>query len=363
MKDPDTEYRDVSILRYFYYISVFLLILSSILSYFFPYLWVTALLQSPPILFFAGIGCLVFGAGKFTEGAADIARIMRIPEFLVGTTIVAIGTSLPELGSSIMSVYLGHPDIVLGNVVGSNIANICLIIGLSGLIKGINVEWNLLLADIPFLLVTAITFLFVSLDGVITRLEGIILVLMYVAYVHNLMTLKDEHNVVFTKKGIKIPLILVAVGSYLVYLGAENTVIGARAIGETLGRTIGLSDAVLDTIIGFTLIAIGTSLPELVTSIVAERTGHGEMIIGDVIGSNNFNILCVIGIVAIMSPISVSEIMKMFFIPIMLVVSILIVVMLIDKKITRFEAALLFLLYIVILINIYGYGTTPSAIQ
>lgn len=325
------------------------------------------------VTFIAAIVVLISGADVFTQGAAAIARILNAPEFLIGSTIVAIGTSLPELGASLLSVQLGHPDIVLGNVIGSNIANICLVIGLSGLIKGITIEWNLLLADIPFLLVSAISFLFVSIDGTITQLEGVLLILMYFTYVGNLIGLKNSQKVEQqSKKGLGSAMTLVLMGAALVFFGAKYTVTSATGIGHTVGSAFGLSKAVIDTVIGFSLIAVGTSLPELVTSIVAEKTGHGEMIIGDVIGSNNFNILMVVGIVAVLMPwihpptedgsvvngIQVPEVMRNFFIPIMLVLSLLFVVMLIDRKITRFEAALLFILYLVVLVNMYGSATT-----
>jgi len=325
-------------------------------------LFPTTGLNNPYLLFLCGIVVLVSGADRFTEGASNLGIHFGVPAFLVGSTIVALGTSLPELGASLMALTIDKPDLVLGNIVGSNIANITLVLGICGMVHGIDIKWNVLLAEVPFLLVSTFAFVIVSLDGKIVPLEGVILLMMYVAYVTNLRGSRskaEEPSIPPRKAGM-----LVLLGIVFVFLGSRATVTGAVSIGTDVGRMLGIADDVLDVIIGFTIVAIGTSLPELVTSLISQFKGQEEMITGGIMGSNNFNILVVIGICSIIYPsmsggsvMMVPPLILSFYAPAMVLVTLLLVIMLIDRRLTRFEASLLFLLYLALIVNIVGSGT------
>ncbi|MGN0465254.1 MAG: calcium/sodium antiporter [Lachnospiraceae bacterium] len=254
------------------------------------------------VLLVVGLFMLVKGADLFVDGASDIATKFGIPQLVVGLTIVAIGTSLPELSVSITAATKGNAGITLGNVLGSNILNVLVILGITSTIVPILIPRTALKYDIPFCtFVTVVVLALGWIGGELMFLEGMILLLLFVGYSIYLFflsrgSIKKEKK---EKKPSTMPmwkcLFFVILGGVCVVFGSDLTVDSATAIA----RTIGLSER----IIGLTIIAFGTSLPELVTSVMAARKGNADIAIGNVIGSNLFNILFVTGLTATISTI------------------------------------------------------------
>lgn len=249
------------------------------------------------ILLVVGLFMLVKGADLFVEGASDIATKFGIPKLVVGLTIVAIGTSLPELSVSITAATKGNAGITLGNVLGSNILNVLVILGITSVIIPILIPRTALRYDIPFcIFITAVVLVMGWIGKEIVFLEGMILLLLFVGYSIYLFflsrgSIKKEKK---EKKPDTMPIwkciAFVVFGGVCVVVGSDLTVDSAT----TVARIIGLSER----IIGLTIVAFGTSLPELVTSVAAARKGNADIAIGNILGSNIFNILFITGLTA-----------------------------------------------------------------
>lgn len=253
-----------------------------------------------------GLASLIVGGDSLVDGASAIARRFRLSPMVIGLTIVAFGTSAPELIVSIQAALGGNPGIALGNVVGSNIANIALILGITAIIRPIPVQGATIKIDTPFLAFATISLTAISyFAGAITRFEGITALAMLIIYVgYQIRSSKSATNTATTtteKDALPLPalwksvLALVLGISFLKY-GAECLVDGAVTIASGLG--------VEDRIIGVTVVAIGTSLPELFASIMAARKGNVDLAVGNVVGSNLFNIMCVLATATAISPIA-----------------------------------------------------------
>ena len=252
------------------------------------------------LLLIVGFAMLVKGADWFVEGAAGIAQKFGIPQLVVGLTIVAMGTSAPEAAVSITAALKGTADIAVGNVVGSNILNILIILGLTGLITSVAVQKSTLFIEIPYMLVVTIVLLIMGMMGnSINFVEGIILWVMFILYLGYLLVLakkgKQEQEVEESRSTGKL-LFYVALGGVIVVWGSNLAVDGATALAEVIGLS--------EKFIGLTIVALGTSLPELVTSVTAARKGNADIAIGNVVGSNIFNILFVLGTSALILPIT-----------------------------------------------------------
>lgn len=249
-------------------------------------------------LLIAGFVLLVKGADWFVEGAAGLAGRFRIPQLIIGLTIVAMGTSLPEAAVSITSALSGSAGITVGNVIGSNILNVLLILGLSALITKIPVQDSTVRIELPLMIAVSIVFLLTGLDGSIVRLEGILLWIIFIAYLAYLFIMakrqRDDSEPV-AKIPLWLQLIMLLGGTALIVFGSRLAVGGATDIARFLG--------VSDRFIGLTVVALGTSLPELVTSLVAARKGNVDIAVGNIVGSNIFNILFVGGSSAIIIPV------------------------------------------------------------
>ncbi len=277
------------------------------------------------ILLAVGFYMLVKGADWFVDSAAGIAGKLKVPELVIGLTLVAFGTSAPELSVSLTSaIKTQSAGIAIGNVVGSNIVNIFFILGVTSLICRIPCSRNSLILDFPVLLASSVLFILLGTIGnKFSRLDGIIMVSCLVLYVSVLviMSIKQRTNL-FAEENeetsekltgisawykkmcdrIWFLIIMVFVGLALIIYGSDFVVKSATYIAQKVG--------VSDRIIGLTMIAFGTSLPELVTSITAARKGKTDIAIGNIIGSNIFNILCVAGISAIFVPLSFEGFMQ-----------------------------------------------------
>lgn len=251
------------------------------------------------VLLIVGFAMLIKGADIFVEGAAGIAAKFGIPQLVIGLTIVAMGTSAPEAAVSITAAFKGTADITIGNVVGSNIINILIILGVTALIVAVAVQQSTIRYEIPFVvLVSAVLLVMGALDGNIGRLDGVILWLLFIVYLAYLGVMakrgKEEQETFEDAPAWKL-LLYVVIGIALIVLGADVSVDAASEIA----RVIGLSER----FIGLTIVALGTSLPELCTSVVAATKGKADLAIGNIVGSNIFNILFVVGTTALIIPV------------------------------------------------------------
>lgn len=299
------------------------------------------------ILLIVGFALLVKGADFFVEGAADLARKLKIPSLVVGLTIVALGTSAPELAVSISASCSGANSMAVSNVLGSNIFNLLVVLGVCALIKPVGVTKDILRRDYPVsILATVLFFVFLIFGNDIGRIEAGVFILLMVGYM--IWTVKSalknrtpEQETEKKFNPVKCALFIV--------LGAAAIVFGGSFVvdhASNLGAAMGMSE----TLIGLTICAVGTSLPELVTTIAAARKGETDMAMGNVIGSNIFNILFILGMSGVISPIEIAatEVTKTlidsgFYIAVCLLAYIF---CLTAKKITRVEGGILAFLYV-----------------
>lgn len=251
------------------------------------------------VLLVVGFVMLVKGADWFVEGVAGIAEKFGIPQLVIGLTIVAMGTSAPEAAVSITSATKGNAGITIGNVVGSNILNVLVILGLTAVITSVAVQKSTIRYEIPFMLVVTLVLLGLGLSGnEITFVEGIILwalFIIYMAYLFRMAKNQKEEGGDSKKQPVWKLILLGIVGAVLVVWGADISVDAASAIAKMFGMS--------DRLIGLTIVALGTSLPELVTSVTAARKGKADIAIGNIVGSNVFNILFVVGTTALVTPV------------------------------------------------------------
>lgn len=265
------------------------------------------------ILLIIGFFFLIKGADLFVDGAASIARKFNIPSMIIGLTIVAMGTSAPEAAVSITSSLSGQNDMSVANVVGSNFFNILVVLGVSSLISKLPVQKNTIKKDTPFLLIVSGLLLVFGINKYISRIEGLILLIVFVYFLYstvkmaksatNLDSSSDNEialaeNDTTTQTPILKTVILSVIGILGIVIGGDMVVDSATSIATLFGMSANL--------VGLTIVAIGTSLPEFVTSIVAIKKGETEIAIGNVIGSNIFNILLVLGLATFISPITIS---------------------------------------------------------
>lgn len=253
------------------------------------------------VLLVVGFAMLVKGADWFVDGAAGIAEKFGIPQLVVGLTIVAMGTSAPEAAVSITAALKGTADIAVGNVVGSNILNILIILGLTGFITNVAVQKSTLFCEIPYMLGITVVLLFMGMHGgSINLVEGIILWVLFIIYLAYLfvMAKKGKQSADESKESRPVWKLLIAaiVGGVVVVWGSNITVDSATALAEIIGLS--------EKFIGLTIVALGTSLPELVTSVTAAKKGNADIAIGNIVGSNIFNILFVLGTSALIIPIT-----------------------------------------------------------
>lgn len=300
-------------------------------------------------LIIAGIALVLMGANWFTDGASGLARRLKVSELVIGLTVVALGTSLPEFMVSFLSVLQGSADMSVGNIIGSNVFNILVITGGSALMKPLVVERSMLVRDFP-ICATASALLcgFAFTNGLIARWEGLLLVIffsvyLYMAYRIAMKDRKEAQDVVFEEKTPMLKLLL------LIVLGMASLVIGGHVLVNN-AAAVAREWGVAESVIGMTILAAGTSLPEFATSVVAAHKGSLGLAFGNVIGSNVFNIAFVIGCCSSIVPMKVTEIVPFDWI--MFVGSCLLVwlVCWTSRKLSRWEGALLVLCYLSYLI-------------
>lgn len=305
----------------------------------------------------AGLAGLFFGGEWLVKGSSRLARSFGISALIIGLTIVAIGTSMPELIVSTDAALRGSSDISVGNVIGSNIANIGLILGLAGLISPMVVKTSLVRREIPIMVGVTLLLLLLIGDGQISQVDGLLLLVGMVAFLSLLIyaeqrasqaeqvleagveaELEREIDGEITAKQRPREALRVLLGIALLVVGARLTVDGAVA----LARGIGVSELV----IGITLVAVGTSLPELATSVVAAIRGEADISIGNVVGSNIANILLILGLTSVISPVTVAPQIIRLDIWVALGFALVLFPFALNQKLTRWEAGVLLAVYV-----------------
>ncbi len=250
-----------------------------------------------------GFALLVKGADWFVEGSAGIANKFGIPQIVIGLTIVAMGTSAPEAAVSISAALQGSAEITIGNVLGSNIMNILVILGLTAIVRRISVQKTTIHYEIPMVIGMTVLLAMMGLQNHrISRIEGVILLGCMVVYMLYLLRLakrgtveNEELNAYAEKTSMGKLLLFVVVGMAAIVFGSDIVVDAATAIARIFGMS--------ERFIGLTIVAFGTSLPELVTSVTAARKGNSDIAVGNIVGSNLFNIMFVVGITAVIIPV------------------------------------------------------------
>ena len=309
------------------------------------------------ILLVAGFVALVKGADLFVDGSSSIAAIFKVPSVIIGLTIVALGTSAPELAVSTSAALKGSNEIALSNVVGSNIFNLLMVLGVCAVIKPLPITKVIKKRDFPLsIVVTAALFGVLALQMIgkvdfgavkmsdnvseVSRIIGISLLVLFIIYIVILIISaiknKTEGEPTKTMSPLK-SILFIIIGLALIIAGGQFVVNSAKSIAAAFGMS--------ETLIGLTVVAFGTSLPELVTSIVASKKGENELAVGNVVGSNIFNMMFILGISAALHPITVNFACMTDF-AILIVASIMVFIFALNNKITRAEGIVMILFYI-----------------
>ena len=290
------------------------------------------------LIIVVGIALVLWGADRLTDGAVAVAEKMKMPQIVIGLTIVAMGTSMPEFCVSLISALKGTSDLAVGNIVGSNIFNALLIVGVSALVAPMTIMETTVRKDIPFALVASALLLIMCLDGDISRLDAGILFVMFLIFMYITLRGAKAQGTDVEEKEKKpmatwLSVVWILVGLACLIGGSNLFVDGATAVATKLG--------VSEAVIGLTIVAGGTSLPELATSVVSARKGNSGIAIGNVLGSNVFNILAILGLTGVISPMTLKGI-TMTDLSMMVISIILIWLFSFTKyKIERWEGAIL----------------------
>ena len=299
-----------------------------------------------------GVALVLWGADRLTEGAAVLARRMNVPEIVIGLTIVAAGTSAPELFVSLVSALNGTPDLAIGNVVGSNTMNTLLIVGVTALVAPMTISRSTVKKDIPFSVIASVLLIALCLDSfaslsisgnTISRIDGLLMLAGFAAFmVYTLRVAKSgtSEPAAQTQKTVSpwLSAAFVLIGLACLVLGSNLFVNSASAVAYLLG--------VSESVVGLTIVAGGTSLPELATSVVAARKGQSAIAIGNVIGSNVFNILMILGLTATVCPMQIQGITLIDLSLMLLSVLLLWLFSFTKLTVERWEGALLTAIYV-----------------
>lgn len=288
------------------------------------------------------IFALVKGADLFVDGAKKIGFSFGMSPFVIGVLIVGLGTSLPELASSLAGIYSGVPEIVVANAVGSNITNILLIVGVLAAVGGtVFIKQDLLQSELPIFLIATVHFVAAVYDGQVDRLEGLLLFGTFAAYLWYLFSESSNQGERSIAKDENEPLlkavVFVVIGLAAVLIGANYTVENAVNIATAFSVPIGL--------VSIAAIAIGTSLPELFVSIQAMRSGEADLAVGNIFGSNAFNMLLVVGVPALFMPLPVDTVVMEIGLIVLIAASIIFFVSGLARKIMRWEGVMMLLFF------------------
>ncbi|MCH5178527.1 MAG: calcium/sodium antiporter [Prevotellaceae bacterium] len=308
----------------------------------------------------AGFVLLLKGGDWLVDGSVSIARKARLSSMVIGLTVVGFGTSAPELFVSLQAALAGSPGICLGNVVGSNIANIALILGVTSLILPCASKAHTLRVDVPMMVLACLLLAAVGLTGTIGRVAGAVGIAMLVCFVasevrRSRKLIKNDDSIAQNdQKTMRLwqAILLVLVSFGLLVLGSNLLVSGASGIAREIGTMAGADPRELERVIGLTVVAVGTSLPELFASVVAARKGEQEMAIGNIVGSVTFNVFFCIGIPALICPIHDSDKGFLFDYALMGGLSLLLWLFMFTRRtLERWEGAVLFAIYIAYIVR------------
>lgn len=312
-------------------------------------------MSTTALLFVGGLVVLVFGAEVMVRGASRLAAILGVSPLVIGLTIVAFGTSSPEIAVSVQSALAGQADISIGNVIGSNVFNVLLILGLAAMIRPILIAEQLIRLDAPIMMGVSLLTYFLAMDGSLSALDGALLFGLLIVYIIFSLrqskaegqAVQDEYAEEYATReprnwnSIVRNLLLVGAGLVMLALGSNWLVTAAVTIAKALG--------VSELVIGLTIVAAGTSLPEVATSIVAAIKGEGDISAGNVIGSNIFNLLGVLGIAALVAPesVTVSRQVLAFDLPVAIFAALVTLpVFFVDNRVSRFDGFLFFTYFV-----------------
>lgn len=308
-----------------------------------------------------GFVMLVKGADLFVDGASGIATKFGIPQIVIGLTIVAMGTSAPEAAVSITAAFAGNADITIGNIVGSNILNILIILGISALVYPLAIQKSTLIIDIPVVLLATVILFLLGFDSKISRIDGIIMLIVFAAYLFYLFTvakkeasqkklsettehIQSEENVTKEISLLKA-LIFTVIGLVLIVGGSKFVVNSATAIAKALGLS--------QRFIGLTIVALGTSLPELFTSVTAALKKNSDIAIGNIVGSNIFNILFIVGLSGLIIPVPFATDFRFDTIISGVAAILLLLFCLPKKKLPRFAGVIMLICYALYFMKIW----------
>ena len=294
-----------------------------------------------------GLVLLYFGSEFLVKGASSTALLLSVKPVIVGLTIVSFATSAPELLVSLVAAFNDSQGISVGNILGSNVINIGLVLGMSAVFKTIQIHRQIIRFDMPFMLAACVLFGLFCMDGHIDQIDGVILLGLLIGYlILGILNSKDKNNTIHPEKNLK----KFSINLFLVVFGIAALAKGASLVVESaifMARRIGLTEA----FIGISIVAMGTSLPELATSVVAAAKNESDLSLGNIVGSNLFNICLVMGVIGIISPIHIDKAILNFKFPFMIIITfILYGFALFKKRIERstgFVFIFLFLFYII----------------
>ncbi|NJL43884.1 MAG: calcium/sodium antiporter [Nitrosarchaeum sp.] len=295
------------------------------------------------------IAILVKSADIFTDRSERVGLALGIPQFVVGILIVGIGTSIPELATSLYAAAQGQPDIVIGNVLGSNITNLLLVLGMAALItRGIQIKWEIIRVDLPLLIGSTLFIALCLLDGVFTATEGVLALMGYGVYLwyslsrHTHLFIEEERRTRTTSSDWTLLIASIAG----IYIGARLAIVSLTELSTLLSIAPGL--------LAISLLAIGTSLPEVVVSIRASQRGKEELAIGNILGSNVFNSFVVLGLPSLLTPLTASANVLLYGLLFLFASTILFLVIIQDKEITLWDGMMLLLLFALFITKIGG---------
>jgi len=308
-------------------------------------------------IFVLSLAVLIKASDYFTDSSEVIGKFFGLPTFIIGVTIVAIGTSLPELVSSMFAVFGGFSEIVVGNVVGSNLTNIFLILGIMAIFsKKIKIFHELVRVDLPLLVGSAFLFAFAIWDGVFSFFEAILFIFGLVFYLRYTLSTQKKHKDISAEREIEKEIrkeklssktwLVFAISSFFIFLGAKYTIDSVIQLSGILN--IGTE------IIAISAVALGTSLPELMVSIHASRKGKAEIAVGNILGSNIFNTFAVMGIPALFGVLIIPQSIISFGLPLMLAATLLYFFITQDNEITKWEGWMLIMFYAFFILKLFN---------
>lgn len=288
------------------------------------------------ILLIIGFFLLIKGADYFVEGSSAIAKLLKVPSVVIGLTVVALGTSAPEAAVSITAGLAGSNDLALSNVIGSNIFNLVLIVGICALIQPFIIDQSILNRDFPLAILSSVILLYFIRDNRLSRPEGLILLTLMIGYLSLTVVSAIRHTIDIDVQEHYLPmhtsLLYIGLGLAAIIFGGDLVVDNACRIAAAFGLS--------ETLIGLTIVAIGTSLPELVTSITASRKGESGLALGNVVGSNLFNILFILGLSSTVHPIAAQETAMMDILILIIMTTVIYIFCRIRGTMGRFMGAL-----------------------